>query len=218
MLCAADYCFNCASDITPELLARKKIRCVLLCVRPARCGADAGRSERMAASRPLRIVLRLKRGKTAVLNQGTASAPPLCSFKHSVGEPAAEQSGECAARVREWLCLLEKNGIRARIITNSTQQAASAAAALTGVPVTHSARLPFAHGVRRALRSMDATPRETAFVGTRGFSDAVCAHMTGCRCCLAKYSAAERGVWGDAPTVLETAFAALSERRAKDER
>lgn len=94
------------------------------------------------------------------------------------------ENAEPGEEVRAWLASLSDAGIGVAFVSNNDEARVARFNRTLGYPAFARARKPLGKYIRRAMRTLGATPRETALMGDQIFTDVLAAHLAGLRAYL----------------------------------
>lgn len=94
------------------------------------------------------------------------------------------ENPEPGEEVRAWLASLTDAGIGVAFVSNNNEERVSRFNRTLGYPAFCKARKPLGKYIRRAMRTLGVTARETALMGDQIFTDVLAAHLAGLRAYL----------------------------------
>ncbi len=86
--------------------------------------------------------------------------------------------------VRVWLSSLSDAGIGVAFVSNNDAKRVERFNRDLGYPAFYKAKKPLGKFIRRAMRILGTTPKETALMGDQIFTDVLAAHLSGLRAYL----------------------------------
>jgi HAD superfamily phosphatase (TIGR01668 family) len=94
------------------------------------------------------------------------------------------ENAEPGEAVRAWFFALSESGISAAFVSNNGKERVERFNKDLGNIAYYKAKKPFPFKIKRAMREMGVSKKETLFMGDQIFTDVLCAHHMGIRAIL----------------------------------